>query len=162
MNVGTNLIGPWQPSRRLISNETGATSLQRKWCASTVSLKYPSIRLAKDSASSWDENVSSYKKKIKKIKQGYNKINQNWQITDLTVSLTMLLLSCLWMVTMENLMTRCVISLKSEKCVHLFSPGSYDASLLLGFFCFLLSLFDSCLSWLVHRSEQVLETNIWH
>ncbi len=62
MSTCTNLIGPWQPSRRFLSSETGATSLQRKWCASTVSLKYPSTRLVKDSASSWDASFSSWRR----------------------------------------------------------------------------------------------------
>ncbi len=53
----------------------------------------------------------------------------------------------------EYLMRRCVISLKSEKSVHLSSPASYYATLL----SFLLSLFDLRLSWLVHRSELALK-----
>ncbi len=74
-------------------------------------------------------------------------------ITDLPVSLTMFLLSCLWTVTTEYLMRRCVISLKSEKSVHLSSPASCDATLL----SFLLSLFDLRFSWLVHESELALK-----
>lgn len=63
-SVSTNQMGPWQPLLMLCTTEAGATSLQRKWWASTVSLKYPSTRAAKDKASALQAICNSWKWKI--------------------------------------------------------------------------------------------------
>ncbi len=62
-SASTNQMGPWQPFSMLCTTEAGATSLHRKWWASTVSLKYPSTRAAKARASALEAICNSWKRR---------------------------------------------------------------------------------------------------